>query len=76
MDKEQATSRVHEFLCRRIEVTPCPELPDNVNFYEFNPAREHLFTFRLFGHDSVGAAEYIAVDRENGEVRYLGFHGE
>jgi len=47
-----------------------------VNLCEFNPVREHLFTFKLFGHDSVGSSEYIAVDRENGEVRYLGFHGE
>lgn len=76
MDSEQAKARVHEFLCQRIEITHCPVPPDNVNLYEFNPTREHLFTFKLFGHDSVGSSEYMAVDRESGEVRYLGFHGE
>jgi len=76
MDSKQAQSRVYEFLCRNIEIAHCKEPPDNVNLYEFDPARERLFTFKLFGHDSVGAVEYVAIDRESGEVRYLGFHGE
>lgn len=76
LDCEQARSRVHMFLCRNIEINHCPEPPDNVNLYEFNPARERLFTFKLFGHDSVGSSEFVAVDRKSGEVRYLGFHGE
>lgn len=76
LDCEQARSRVHIFLRRNIEINHCPEPPENVNLYEFNPAREHLFTFKLFGHDSVGSSEFMAVDRESGEVRYLGFHAE
>ncbi|MEJ1388539.1 MAG: hypothetical protein RPU12_11580 [Candidatus Sedimenticola sp. (ex Thyasira tokunagai)] len=76
MNNDQAKALAHEFLCRRIEITHCPELPENVNFYDFNPVTEYLFTFKLLGHGSVGAAEYIAVDRETREVRYLGFHGE
>ena len=76
MNSEQAKARVHDFLCQRIEITHCPEPPESVNLYQFNPAREHLFTFKLFGHCSVGSAEYIAVDRQSGKVCYLGFHGE
>lgn len=76
MDSEQAKARVHEFLCQSIKITHCQELSNNVNLYQFNPARECLFTFKLFGYDPVGSSEYIVVDRESGEVRYLGFHGE
>ena len=76
MDSEQAKTRVHEILCQSIEITHCPEPPDNVNLYDFNPAREHLFAFKLFGHDTGGSSEYMVVDPENGEVRYLGFRGE
>jgi hypothetical protein len=63
-------------MCRRNEITHCPEPPDNASLYKLNPASEHLLTFKLLGHDSVGAAEYIAVNRDSGEARYLGFHGE
>ncbi|PLY15322.1 MAG: hypothetical protein C0631_07615 [Sedimenticola sp.] len=76
MDSKQTKARVYEFLCQSIEITHCPGLPDNVNLYGFNRARDHLFTFKLFGQDSVGSSEYLAVDQESGEVRYLGFHGE
>lgn len=76
MKPEQAKAQVHEFLCQRIKVTRWPEPPDNLTLYEFNPTREYLFTFKLLGHDSVGASEFIAVDRESGEIRYLGFLGE
>jgi hypothetical protein len=76
MDEEHAITQAREFLCQRIDIIPCQELPDKANLYEFNPAIEYLFIFKLFGHDSLGASEYIAVDRENGKVRYLGFHGD
>jgi hypothetical protein len=76
MDNALATTRVREFLCRQIEITPCLTPPENVSLYDFNPAKEFLFTFKLFGRETVGADEYVAVDRESGEVRYLGFCGE
>lgn len=76
MDSEQAKARVHEFLCQSIEINYCPEPLDNVSHYEFNPAKEYLFTFKLFGYGSVGSSEYVAIDRVSGEVRYLGFQGE
>lgn len=76
MDNEQAKRRAHEYLCSRIEITPCSVLPDYSIPYEFDPDREYLFTFRLSGHESLGGSEYIAVDRKSGEVRYLGFYGE
>lgn len=76
MNSQQAKAQIHEFLCQRIKITHCSEPPDNVTLYEFNPAREYLFTFKLFGHDSTGSSEFIAVDRESGEIRYLGFLGD
>lgn len=76
MNNEQAEKKVHDYLSRRIEITRCTVPPENVNFYEFNPNKEHLFTFKLFGHNSIGSAEYIAVDQGSGDVRYLGFFGE
>lgn len=76
MDSKQAKGRAHDFLCQSIEITHCPKPPGNESLYGFDPTRDELFTFKLFGHHSIGAGEYIAVDRESGEVRYLGFQGE
>lgn len=76
MDIEKATAQAREYLCRKIEISHCPTPLDTTCFYNFSPDREHLFTFKLFGHTSVGASEYIAVDRNSGEIRYLGFSGE
>lgn len=64
----------HKFLCENISIESCEELPEGL--YDLNESGELLFTFRLIGHTSIGASEYIAVSKETGAARYLGFHGE
>lgn len=72
--KEAAKKLGQEFLCKSIEIEHCPSPPHGL--YGFDANKEYLFTFRLFGHASVGSSEYIAVSIATGAVRYVGHHGE
>ncbi len=74
MNKSEANRIAHSFLCEHIELEQCNELP--IGLYNFQHSEEILFSFHIFGHSSVGASEYIAVSKETGGVRYLGFLGE
>lgn len=62
------------FLCENISLERCEEPPEGM--YDLNESGDLLFTFRLFGHASVGASEYVAISKATGAVRYLGFRGE
>lgn len=64
----------HEYLCRNIALERCEELPEGL--YGVTESGDVLFTFRLFGRTCVGSSEYIAVSKETGTARYVGFHGE
>jgi hypothetical protein len=70
----EANRTAHKFLCEHIELEQCNELPNGL--YNFKSSEELLFRFRLFGHSLIGSTEYIAVSKETGVVRYVGFHGE
>lgn len=75
MDVEEANKIAHAFLSEHIEIEQCADPPDGL--YAFNRSKEFLFRFRLFGHSwMIGSSEYIAVSKETGAIRYLGFHGE
>ena len=64
----------HNFLCKHIELEQCETKP--VGLYGFDNSKDILFRFRLFGKTNIGGSEYIAVSKENGDVRYLGILGE
>ena len=74
MNESKACKIARAFLSDQIELEQCNELPGGL--YKFNDAEEILYRFRLFSHLSFGGSEYIAVSKESGAVRYLGFLGE
>jgi hypothetical protein len=44
--------------------------------YGFNPEKNYLFSFGLFGPPMVGGDSYIAVSKTTGEVKVLGRLGD
>lgn len=74
MNESEANKLAHSFLCDHINLERCRELPSSL--YESNPSNELIFSFSLFGKDSIGGVNYISVTKKNKQVRYLGFHGE
>ncbi|NQT61651.1 MAG: hypothetical protein HQ556_01725 [Candidatus Marinimicrobia bacterium] len=74
MNKQEAKKLACSFLTKSIELE-CSDKPPQA-LYGFNPAKDYLFTFQLFGSSSIGSSQYLAVSRETGEVRYLGRFGE
>ncbi len=75
MDEAEAKKIAREFLFEHIEIEYSADPPDGL--YAFQRSQEFLFRFALFGRSGViGGSEYIAVSKNKGTVRYLGFLGE
>ena len=76
MDKKSAITIVRNYLSKKIELTFHEKPPDGISLWDFNSAKEFLFSYRLGGQLAIGGTDYIAVSRISGNVRELGFHGE
>jgi hypothetical protein len=63
------------YLSDKIELTFLEKPPDGISLWDFNPAIELLFSYRLGGQPVFGDNDYIAVSRVSGNVRELGFLG-
>jgi len=74
MDKKDAEILARSSLAESIVLEYCDTPPQAI--YGFNPAEEYLFTFQLDRGLSIGSSPYLAVSKESGEVRSLGFCGE
>jgi len=74
MNKKDAEILARSFLTESLELEYCAKPPQAI--YGFNQAEEYLFTFQLDRGLSFGGSPYLAVSKESGEVRYLGFYGE
>jgi len=74
MNPEKAEKLARDFLSKRIELQYCGNSPQGI--YSVNFEKDMLFTFQVFGENSIGSSPYVAVSRETGEVRYLGRFGE
>ena len=74
MDESEAIKIVHAFLSEHIEIERCNNPPTGL--WNFSLSKDYLFRFRLFGHSSIGASEYISISKETGLINYIGFHGE
>jgi len=74
MNQVEAEKLARSFLSGCIELEYCAESPRGI--YGVNYENEMLFSFSLFGENSIGSSPYVAVSRETGEVRYLGRYGE
>jgi len=74
MNKKDAEQLARSFLSKRIKIEYCTDPPQPI--YGFNSAEEYLFTFQLDRGLSIGSSPYLAVSKESGEVRHLGFCGE
>lgn len=74
MNESEIKQLAHDHLCQNIALELCNEIPDGL--YEFNPETELLYSFQLFGHDSIGASEYVSVSKATGKVKYRGFLGQ
>ena len=75
MNKSEAEKLARAYLSEHIEFE-LPEQSDIPEIYNFDASKYLLFSFRLFGHHSVGSSEYISVSKETGEVGYIGRRGE
>ncbi len=76
MDEKSAITIVRNYLSEKIELTCHEKPPDGISLWDFNPAEELLFIYRLDGQPAFGGTDYIAVSRITGTVRELGFLGE
>jgi hypothetical protein len=76
MDKKSTIAIVRNYLSKKIELTIHEKPPDGISLWDFNPAKELLFSYRLGGQLPIGGTDYIAVSRISGNVRELGFLGE
>jgi len=74
MNQEDAEILARSFLAESIVLESCDTPPQAI--YGFNPAEEYLFTFQLDRGSYIGGSQYLAVSKESGEVRSLGFCGE
>ena len=74
MNQVEAEKLARSFLSGCIELEYCTESPYEI--YGINFENEMLFSFRLFGENSIGSSPYVAVSMETGKVRYLGRFGE
>jgi hypothetical protein len=79
MDEREARQRVTDALMarmiealnlKRVEALPTP-------VYGFNPDDDNWFLFVVNdARSGTGAAEYVAINRDTGAVRFLGVLGE
>lgn len=76
MDPDFAESIAREYLAKNIQFTFHKEQPADTAFYNFDPADNYLFSFKLGGQQTLGGKDYIAVSKCSGKVHYLGFYGE
>jgi hypothetical protein len=76
MEKKSAITIVRDYLSEKIELTFHEKPPDGISLWDFNPAKELLFSYRLGGQPAIGGIDYIAVSRITGNVTELGFLGE
>lgn len=74
MNQVESEKLARSFLTKSIELQYCGDSPPGI--YGVNFENEMLFSFRLFGENSIGSSPYVAVSKESGEVRYLGYFGE
>jgi hypothetical protein len=74
MNEAEAEKLAQSFLSKKIELHYCGTSPQGI--YDVNFENEMLFRFKLFGEYSIGGSPYVAVSKETGEVRYLGYFGE
>jgi hypothetical protein len=74
MNQVEAEKLARSFLSNRIELHYCGNSPKGI--YDVNFEEEMLFSFGLLGENSIGGSPYVAVSKETGEVRYLGYFGE
>lgn len=73
--KSEALDLARTLVASRIVLRPCADPPPTL--FGFDSGAEFLFSVEESGVNSrVGASEYIAVSRQNGKARSLGFHGE
>jgi len=73
MNEKQAMKYAHDFLAAQIKLEYSPEGP-TVD-YTIRDQEEYFFTFHLFDAPSVSSSKYIAVSKQTGQVRCVGFQG-
>jgi len=73
MNEVEAKKLANEYLSKNIKLD-FSEAQENL--YGADPIKDIVFRFSLFGSQSVGCSEYVAVSTETGDVRYLGAYGE
>ena len=74
MNIKEAEKLVRKHLSDQIRIHFHPEPTDTI--YGFNPEKNYLFSFGLFGPPMVGGDSYIAVSKTTGEVKVLGRLGD
>jgi len=74
MDKKDAEILARSSLAESIVLEYCATPPQAI--YGFIPAEEYLFTYQPDWGWYIGGSQYLAVSKESGEVRHLGFCGE
>ena len=74
MNKKDAEMLARSSLGENIDLEYCDE--PHPAIYGFNAEEEYLFTYLPDCGSYVGGSSYLAVSKESGKVRYLGFHGE
>jgi hypothetical protein len=78
-DSRNIHARILELLCNRyrqsVSIVPVDSLP-HPGAYNFDPGGWELFSVRHRTRQELGAAEFVAVSKSTGEVRYLGHIGQ
>ena len=65
-----------EHVCQRIKLELLREIPPTCALYGYDPLMEFLVSYSLSRDNQVGGSNYLAVSKNDGSVRNLGFSGE
>lgn len=73
---DEAIRFATEYLCQNLKLKLCSEIPSGCKFYGYDPSMEFLVSCELNENSHVGGDHFLAVSKNNGAVRDLGFNGE
>ena len=76
MNEKQALRIARKHLADRIQLTIHKGVPDDLIPYAFNLNDEVFISYDASMGWSIGAADYLSVNRVSGRVTFHGRHGE
>ena len=74
--EDEAIRLATEHLCQNLKIKLLREIPSGCAFYGYDPSMEFLVSYEINGTNRVGGDHFLAVSKNNGSIRNIGFSGE